>query len=118
MDEVKTSIRSKYAGGPHNLGDPDDKFLRKIEKDVLIAEKVREKARKEKCAEEVKEFSKCCKEASFLMPFKCKQENTVLLTCLGKWFHDPTLREECTQEYLEERSEYRRTGINKNKYKR
>ncbi|OAD52424.1 COX assembly mitochondrial protein like protein, partial [Eufriesea mexicana] len=113
MEEVKTSIRLRYTGGPHNLGDPDDKFLRKVEKDVLISEKMRHKARAEKCVEEVKEFSECCKNANFLMPFKCKEENTKLLTCLGKWFNDPDFREKCTQEYLEERSEYRRTGINK-----
>ncbi|XP_012350417.1 COX assembly mitochondrial protein homolog isoform X2 [Apis florea] len=113
MKEVKNSDRPKYGGGPHNLGDPEDKFLRKVEKDILIPQKMRDKAKQEKCIQEVQEFNVCCKNASYLMPFKCKKENTALIDCLSKWYNDPKFKEECTQEYLEERSEYRRTGIPK-----
>lgn len=35
------------------LGDPNDKRLRKVEKDVLIPQKMRDKAREEKCVKEV-----------------------------------------------------------------
>lgn len=34
------------------LGDPDDTFLRKVEKDILIPKILRERSRKEKCFEE------------------------------------------------------------------
>lgn len=34
-------------------GDPDDKHLRKVEKDVLIPQRMRDKAKTEKCVAEV-----------------------------------------------------------------
>lgn len=97
---------------------------------------MREKARDEKCVQEVKgncnalrkyfyahlnmlcniqifisEFSECCKDNSYLMVVKCRKQNSVLLECLTKWYQDEKFKGECTQEYLQERSEYRRTGI-------
>ncbi|XP_076627038.1 COX assembly mitochondrial protein homolog [Colletes latitarsis] len=114
-----TVLSTKLGGGPHNLGDPNDKSLRKVEKDVLIPQKMRTRAREEKCIPEVKEFSKCCKDASFAMVFKCRKETADLKACLTKWYTNEQFREECTQEYLHERSEFRRTGIGlKHKLKR
>ncbi|XP_046747003.1 COX assembly mitochondrial protein homolog [Diprion similis] len=103
-----------YTGGPHGLGNPDDLSLRKLELQVIIPKKVRDRSRKEKCAEEVEAFSKCCSSTGFLMVVKCREENNVMKECLTKWFHNPEFFEECKQEYLAERSEYRRTGIAKN----
>jgi COX assembly protein 1 len=34
-------------------------------------------------------------------------------TCMKKWYYDQDFIKECTELYLEERSEYRRTGISK-----
>jgi len=34
-------------------------------------------------------------------------------TCMNKWYYDQDFIKECTELYLEERSEYRRTGIPK-----
>lgn len=31
--------------------------------------------------------------------------------CLQYWFKDQEFRDHCTEEYIKERSEYRRTGI-------
>ncbi|XP_043517235.1 COX assembly mitochondrial protein homolog [Frieseomelitta varia] len=118
---IETQIETKhprYGGGPHNLGDPNDKFLRKVEKDVLIPQKMRDKAKEEKCVQQVKEFSDCCKKANVLMGFKCRKENSALKECLSRWYNDSDFKEQCTQEYLDERSEYRRTGISKKKYMR
>jgi len=36
------------------LGEPDDKFLRKVEKDVLVPKLMRERTKTEKCIDEVK----------------------------------------------------------------
>lgn len=35
-------------------GDPDDKSLRHVETEILIPQKMKEKAKKERCAKEVK----------------------------------------------------------------
>ncbi|KAK3885800.1 hypothetical protein Pcinc_010017 [Petrolisthes cinctipes] len=103
----------KNRGGPHGLGDPDDKSLRKVESNVLVPKKMREIARIEKCTKEVEEFTKCCKESSYAMVVTCRPQNTDLWDCMGKWFKDEEFRERCTQEYLVERTEYRRTGLTK-----
>ncbi|XP_053987401.1 COX assembly mitochondrial protein homolog [Hylaeus volcanicus] len=111
-ENVKRSVlTSKYSGGSHNLGDPNDKSLRKVETEVLIPQKMRQKAKEEKCSEEVKEFAKCCTDSSYLMVIKCRDQNSALKACLTKWYTDEKFKELCTQEYIEERSAYRRTGI-------
>lgn len=101
------------AGGPHNLGDPDDKTLRKVEREILIPKKLRDRTRLEKCVEEVQIFSECCKAAGLLMSWKCKSQTNAMNSCLERWYHDEKFKEECKQQYLQERSEYRRTGIKK-----
>jgi len=108
---VYTVLPKKLGGGPCGLGDPDDKSLRKVEKDVIIMQKVRTKARTEKCIDEVKAFNDCCKEASFAMVFTCRQQTKVMKECYAKWFQDENFIAECTKEYLDERTAYRRTGI-------
>ncbi|XP_042874554.1 COX assembly mitochondrial protein homolog [Penaeus japonicus] len=100
-------------GGPHGLGDPDDKTLRRVEIEVTIPKKMREIARQEKCTKEVEEFTNCCKDSSLAMVIKCRPYNTALWDCLGRWYNDQGFRDMCTQLYLEERTEYRRTGLTK-----
>ncbi|KAK0083776.1 hypothetical protein PV325_008234 [Microctonus aethiopoides] len=106
-----TVLPDKYSSGPHGLGDPDDKTLRKIEKNVLIPKILRERSQKEKCAEEVKGFYECAKDAGLLVVFSCRKENLVMRSCLQRWFHDENFIADCTNQYLDQRSEYRRTGI-------
>lgn len=120
----------KFGGGPLGLGnfnkyvktmisnwtlsgDPEDKFLRKVEREVLVPQKIRDKAKAEKCAEEVKKFSECCAKSSIAMVYKCRTENNVLKSCLTRWYDDEEFKRICEQEYLEERSEFRRTGLRK-----
>ncbi|XP_013792629.1 COX assembly mitochondrial protein homolog [Limulus polyphemus] len=103
----------QHSGGPLGLGDPNDRSLRYVEQEILIPQKMRDKAKKEKCVEVVKAFEDCCKEAGFSMVVKCQKENGELQSCLGKWYNDTEFRKKCTEEYLDERSEYRRTGVKK-----
>lgn len=94
-------------------GDPEDKSLRKVEVEVLIPKLIREKAKTEKCVKEVAEFEKCCKASSLLMVVKCRDENSALKECLSNWYKNDYFKQICTEQYLNERSEYRRTGIKK-----
>ncbi|KAG7153696.1 COX assembly mitochondrial protein homolog [Homarus americanus] len=98
-------------GGPHGLGDPDDKSLRRVEIEVCIPKRMRDIARREKCPKEVEEFTKCCKDSSYAMVVKCRPQNTALWDCLTKWYHDKDFKDYCTKLYLEERTEYRKTGM-------
>lgn len=104
-------LPTKLGGGPHGLGDPDDRTLRKVEIEVMIPKKMRDKAREEKCVVETEAFNKCCKAASLAMVIKCRQENATLKNCLAHWYNDDDFKLQCKEEYLNERSEYRRTGI-------
>lgn len=94
-------------------GDPDDKSLRKVEKEVLIPKIMRERTKTEKCHELVQEWGKCVKAEGFLMVVKCRRENDTMQECMRKWYTDEGFISECTNIYLNERSEYRRTGIPK-----
>ncbi|XP_073486378.1 COX assembly mitochondrial protein homolog [Aquarana catesbeiana] len=91
-------------------GKAEEPDLRHVEADVLIPKLMREKS-KVRCAEQVEAFTKCCQESGFLMVVKCRDENAALKECLTKHYRDPVFYEECKQEYLKEREEFRRTGI-------
>ncbi|GBP16754.1 COX assembly mitochondrial protein homolog [Eumeta japonica] len=93
--------------------DPDDKSLRKVEIEVVIPKLIREKAKIDKCPKEVEDFGKCCVDNSLLMVVKCRKENQIMKDCLLRWYYDEGFKNYCTEEYLKERSEYRRTGKKK-----
>lgn len=82
--------------------------------DVLIPKKMRDIARVEKCFKEVEQFTECCKANNLLMVVKCRNQNSALKECLTKWYNDEEFKERCKKLYLEERSNYRSTGIAKN----
>lgn len=94
-------------------GDPDDKRLRTSEIKVLIPQLIRKRTREVKCIPEVVEFEKCCKETGVLSPFKCRPQTNKLKECMAFWYYNKEFVKECTQIYLNERSEFRRTGITK-----
>ncbi|KAM3965736.1 cmc1 protein [Aphomia sociella] len=113
MSSEKSVLPSKLSEGPHGLGDPEDKTLRKVEIEVMIPKLMREKAKAEKCTDEVKDFEKCCKDSSLFMVVKCRKENSALRDCLTNWYRNEEFKQICTEQYLKERSEYRTTGIKK-----
>ncbi|KAM9574397.1 COX assembly mitochondrial protein homolog [Guaruba guarouba] len=97
-------------------GAAENSKLRHVEKDVLIPQIMRDRA-KERCSDKVQAFTKCCQETGFLMVVKCRQENTALKDCLVGYYSDPLFYEECKAEYLKQREEYRATGIKKKRQK-
>ncbi|XP_065608423.1 COX assembly mitochondrial protein homolog [Cyrtonyx montezumae] len=97
-------------------GAAENSKLRHVEKDVLIPQIMRDRA-KELCSDKVQAFTKCCKETGLLMVVKCRQENTALKDCLVGYYTDPSFYEECKAEYLKQREEYRATGIKKKRQK-
>ncbi|KAF5285919.1 hypothetical protein FQA39_LY04380 [Lamprigera yunnana] len=105
-------LSPKLSMGPMGLGDPNDRTLRKVEVEVLIPKKMRDIAKVEKCPEEVHLFTECCKLSSLFMVVKCRRENSALQECLSYWYTNEDFKKRCTDEYLQERSEYRSTGIN------
>lgn len=49
------------------------------------------------------------------MVIACQKENDQMKRCLTSYYQDEKFKERCTNEYLAERSEFRRTGITKKK---
>lgn len=82
-----------------------------METEVLIPQIMRDRAKAEKCVEQVKAFEECCKNSSILMVVKCREENSALKECIGSWYKNKEFINECTEFYLDERSIYRRTGL-------
>lgn len=74
---------------------------------------MRDRAKAEKCIDEVKAFEECCKAHSVLMVVKCREQNSALQNCISSWYKNEKFINECTEIYLNERSEYRRTGLQK-----
>lgn len=93
------------------LGDPNDRQLRKVEKEVLIPKIMRERAKTHKCTTEVAAFESCCKQSGLLMAFGCRPQNEALRDCQTLWYGNDEFIGECTEIYLKRRSEYRRTGL-------
>ncbi|CAM1306305.1 CMC1 (predicted) [Pycnogonum litorale] len=104
-------LPESVSGGPHGLGDPNDRSLRNVEREILIPQRMRDRARIEKCCDEVKEFSKCGKAAGLFLTVKCRKENDNLQKCLTRWHNDDEFRSRITEEYFKDRAEYRSTGI-------
>ncbi|XP_020291579.1 COX assembly mitochondrial protein homolog [Pseudomyrmex gracilis] len=116
--EQYTILSPKLGGGPMGFGDPDDRTLRKVEKDVMIPKLIRERTKEEKCVDEIKEFHQCCLNSGLLHVVKCRKENNIMKACMEKWYYNEDFIKECTEQYLNERSEFRQTGIPKKKQKK
>ncbi|XP_011876093.1 PREDICTED: COX assembly mitochondrial protein homolog [Vollenhovia emeryi] len=113
MKEEHSVLPPKFGGGPQGLGDPDDRSLRKVEKDVLVPKLMRERTKAEKCVDEVRDFHDCCLKAGLLHVVKCRGENNRMKACMEKWYYNQDFIKECTEQYLDERNEFRRTGLSK-----
>jgi len=59
-------------------------------------------------------FGDCCLNTGFWMFYKCRTEVKKLNNCMAKWFVDENFIKECRDQYLQERRQYRLTGIKKN----
>ncbi|XP_065355725.1 COX assembly mitochondrial protein homolog [Calliphora vicina] len=111
--EAGAGINTFDPKNPHGKGDPNDRSLRKVEVEVLIPKIMRDRAKEFHCNTEVKAFETCCKDQGILMVATCRKQNSALRDCLTTWYSNDAFKEECKQIYLQERSEYRRTGIPK-----
>ena len=87
--------------------------MRKVEENVLIPQIMRRIAKVEYCSQEVDTFNQCCKRERFMFSFRCQEENQIQQDCLLGWYKNEEFRQRCTKIYLDERAEFRRTGLNK-----
>ncbi|KAE9416996.1 hypothetical protein Angca_004357, partial [Angiostrongylus cantonensis] len=108
----KTILPHYSSAGPHGLGDPEDRTLRRIEADVIIPNRMNEQIEKVECNESYMDLVNCMREKGAVKGLMlCKPELTVFNECKYLKFHDTEFRERMTEKYLEQRSEARRTGM-------
>jgi len=79
--------------------------LRQIEKDVVIPNMMKKKARLI-CKEYVDSFAACIKGRTISMAWSCKEETEAMRKCLADELAKPGLFEECRSVYIEERKEF------------
>ncbi|CAI5445913.1 unnamed protein product [Caenorhabditis angaria] len=110
---VKKNIMPHYsAGGPHGLGDPDDRTLRKIEADVIIPNRMNAHIEKNACNESYLGLITCFRKDGAVSGLNtCKPALEIFNRCKYERFHDPEFRAKITDDYIRERSEARRTGM-------
>lgn len=105
---------------------------------MLIPKLIRERTRAEKCVDEVNgnlfffiniiiiiydnclsfiEFNECCLSSGVKMIVTCRKENEKMKKCIETWFYNDDFIKECTEQYLNDRAEYRKTGIPKKQRK-
>jgi len=104
--------------GPLKLGDPYYRGLSKMENDPMLPARMRDTARSELCQESVREFSACTQKAGFALVYACTKERDALVKCIEGWLENPKFKERVAEEYLNERSHFRETGVKTKRYER
>merc|ERR1711974_458886 len=104
--------------GPLKLGDPYYRGLSKMENDPMLPARMRDTARSELCQESVREFSECTQKAGFSLVYACRKERDALVGCIDGWMQKPEFRDRVAEEYLNERSHFRETGVKTKRYDR
>ncbi|KAL7074006.1 hypothetical protein ACQ4LE_006500 [Meloidogyne hapla] len=111
----KTIYPTHVTVGPLNLGDPHDRFLLKYESNVLIPDIIAKRIEKNECRETFMKFAECIRvEGPLTGTHNCKPFYKEFQDCKVEKFRDQQLRKEVTDEFLKERTEYRKTGQNQN----
>ncbi|VDK45544.1 unnamed protein product [Anisakis simplex] len=109
---VRKTVLPQYStAGPFGLGEPDDRTLRRIEADVIIPNRMNAVIEKVDCKDRYMDLVTCLRNDGAVRGLhSCKEVLAVFNACKAERFQDPVFRERMTEEYLNERSEARRTG--------
>jgi len=114
----KTVLPSSMAGGPKGLGDPNDRSLRRNETELLIPNRVKEEIENVECRLDFLDMVNCIhKEGDLKATERCHDPMQVYWRCKRAKLNDPEFRQRITEKYLDERAEYRRTGLSRSEMK-
>lgn len=92
--------------------------LSKMEEDPMIPQRMRDITRTQLCGDKVKEFAECSAREGFAMAWRCREEKDCMVECQKEWFEKPEFVSAVTEEYLNERSHFRQTGMKQKRYNR
>ena len=84
----------------------------------MLPQRMRDTARTDLCQDYVKGFTECTQKHGFSMITSCLKERDALVACIEKWVETPEFKERMAEEYLNERSHFRETGIKTKRYDR
>ena len=70
------------------------------------------------CHENVKKFTDCTQKHGFKMVYACTDERNELCECIKGWVDNEEFKATVIEEYLNERSHFRQTGIKSKRYAR
>ncbi|VDN97384.1 unnamed protein product [Rodentolepis nana] len=107
------NVYRTYNGGPVGYGDPNDRTLGDTERGTLFSKFVQEKLMFDLCATEWKHWRFCIRahSDSWVPSRKCKAEFSLVNQCQNSFVQDPKKLKELEDEYLDRRSQFRRTGV-------
>jgi len=101
--------------GPLKLGDPDYRGLSKMEEDPMITQRMRDISRT-LCTEYGDKLNECGIKHGLMVWYHCQAERDEVVNCMERWQLEPDFKEKVTEEYLNERSHFRQTGIKTKRY--
>ena len=98
------------------MGDPYDRTLNSVEEDPLIPQRMMDITKNVICKDVCQEFNKCCDTMGIRFMFSCTQETEAFQGCMKEQFGHPEVHAAVIEEYLNERSHYRTTGVRQRRY--
>uniref|UniRef100_A0AC35U8V3 COX assembly mitochondrial protein n=1 Tax=Rhabditophanes sp. KR3021 TaxID=114890 RepID=A0AC35U8V3_9BILA len=108
----KTILPHYFSSGPHGLGDPEDRTLRRIEADVIIPNRMNSQIERVECNVQYLDLVACLrKDGGFKGLNTCKPVLEMFNKCKAKYFRDLNFRSEVTDGYLKERAGARTYGM-------
>ncbi|CAL8071759.1 unnamed protein product [Calicophoron daubneyi] len=113
MPEDTSNIAS-YNNGPVNHGDPESTYMTADERSSLLSKYIQEKLLMDLCKAEWKTWNNCISTRSkqeWFAAWKCKPEMKLVNSCQNRYLLNPEEMKKFEREYLQMRSEFRRTGI-------
>jgi len=106
--------REPASGGPKGLGDPFDRELSAYELDPLLPQRMHDIVENQLCVRELEDINST---GSSLFNINSVWElNKKIEKCQDDWFHNRKFQEAVKEEYLNERSHYRQTGLITSRY--
>jgi len=106
----------RSTGGPKGLGDPTDRTLNVFENERVLPQRAVDIAKIDLCWKQRMDYDSCSRKEGWMLIFNCRDENDRQKACVENYFYDPMFRASIKEEYLNERSHYRSTGIRQQRY--
>ncbi|KAL3317628.1 hypothetical protein Ciccas_003718 [Cichlidogyrus casuarinus] len=109
----RTSMYSNFRGGPIGYGDPECRVMGDTERGTIFSKFVQERMFTDLCLREWSSWRRCLRRhnQSWIPSFYCRDLYNKVEECQVSFLNTPEKLKKIEDEYLDKRSEYRRTGV-------